>query len=66
MGAPYIKLRDTKDWNSILSTTDRIELEKNKSIFEAKYGNSDIAFRSIASQSAYNPSASNEFRGRSK
>jgi hypothetical protein len=66
LGDPHIKLRDTKDWNSILSTTDRMEKEKNRRIFESKYGDSGIAMRSIASQSAYDPSASNEFRSRNK
>ena len=66
LGEPNIKLRDTNDWNSILSTTDRIEKEKNKRIFQAKYGDSSVAFRSIASQSAYDPAAFNQFRSRDK
>jgi hypothetical protein len=59
-------LRDTRDWTSILSTTERIENEKNKRIFETKYGDSSLAFRSIASQSAYNSAGTNQFRNRSK
>ena len=66
LGEPHIKLRDTNDWNSILTTTDRIEKEKNRRIFVAKYGDSGVAFRSIASQSAYDPAASNQFRSREK
>jgi hypothetical protein len=66
LGEPHIKLRDTNDWNSILTTTDRIEKEKNRPIFQAKYGDSGVAFRSIASQSAYDPAASNQYRSRDK
>jgi hypothetical protein len=52
-------LRDTQDWSSLHTTTERIEIEKNKKIFEKKYGDAKIAFRSIASQSVYNPSSRN-------
>ncbi len=66
LGEPHIKLRDNNDWNSILTTTDRMEKEKNRHIFQDKYGDSGVAFRSIASQSAYDPAASNQFRKREK
>lgn len=66
LGDPTIKLRDTHDWTSILSTTERIEHERNKQIFESKFGDSSLAFRSIASQSSYNPAGSAQYRTRLK
>ena len=35
-------------------------------MFEKKYGDSSMAYRSIASQSLYNPKLLNEYRGRHK
>lgn len=66
MGEPNLKMRDMQDWNSMLTTTDRIEKEKNKSMFLTKYGDQDIAFRSIASQSEYTSAGSTQFRERNK
>lgn len=43
-----------------------MEKEKNIRLFEGKYGDGNIAYRSIASQSAYNSSSKNEFRRREK
>jgi len=66
LGDPTIKLRDLADWASVLSPTERIEKERNRRIFQHKFGDSDIAYRSIASQSAYSSLDSAQFRTRDK
>lgn len=45
---------------------ERVQRQKNLEIFRDKYGDPDIAFRSIGSQSQYNPLLANEFRIRDK
>ena len=48
----------------MLSPTQRIDKQRNKKMFQKKYGDSDLAYRSIASQSSYRPPDSLQFRRR--
>lgn len=56
------KLKNTEDWTSLFTPWERIERQKNYEIFKVKYGDPNLAFRSIGSQSEYHPQ--HEYRER--
>lgn len=58
------KFKNTEDWTSLFTPWERLERKRNYDIFKTKYGDPNIAFRSIGSQSEYHPY--HDFRDRNQ